>query len=48
MAFAFNVDAMGSFASQRAVWLYMAAPPKEAGQADCSLPAIAIGTYVDL
>ena len=34
---------MGSSASQRAVWPYMAIPPEEAGQADFSLPAIAIG-----
>jgi hypothetical protein len=39
---------MGSFASQGAVWSYMAIPPEEAGQADLSFPAIAIGAEVDL
>ncbi len=39
---------MGSFASQGAVWSYMAIPPEEAGQADFGFPAIAIGAEVDL
>ncbi len=39
---------MGSSASQRAVGSYMAVLPKEAGQADFSFPAIAIGTQVHL
>jgi hypothetical protein len=39
---------MGSSASQGAVRPYMAVPPKEAGQADLSFPAIAVGTQVDL
>jgi len=39
---------MGSFASEAAMRPYMAVPPQEAGQADFSLPAIALGTQVDL
>ena len=35
------------FASQGAVRTYMAVPPQDAGQADFSLPAIAIGTEAD-
>ena len=39
---------MGSSASQGAVRSYMAVPPQKAGQADLSLPTIAVGTEVDL
>ena len=41
--FDFNVDLMGSSASQRAAWPYMAVSPEESGQVDLSLPAIALG-----
>ncbi len=46
--FGLSVDRMGSSASQRAVGSYMAVPPQEAGQADLSLPAIAVRTQIDL
>ncbi len=39
---------MGSSASQGAVWPYMAVLPQEAGQADLSFPAIAVGTQIHL
>ena len=39
---------MGSSASQRAVWSYMAVAPQEAGNADLSLSAIAVGAQVNL
>ena len=42
------LDLLGSFASKRAVWPYMAVPPKEAGQVDFSLPAIVVGMQVHL
>jgi hypothetical protein len=41
-------DLVGSAASQGAVRPYMVVPPKEASQADSRLPAIAVGTQVDL
>ena len=46
--FDLNVDPMRCSASQRPVWSYMAVPPQEAGQADFSLPSIALGVQVDL
>jgi len=39
---------MGSSSSQGAVGPYMAVPPYEAGEADLSFPAIAVGTQLDL
>jgi hypothetical protein len=39
---------MGSFTSQCAVRSYMAVPPEEAGLTDLRLPAIAVGTQIDL
>ena len=46
--FCLNVDLMGSSASQGAVRSHMAVSPQEAGQADFSLPAVAVSTQVDL
>ena len=39
---------MGSSASEGAMWPYMAVSPQESGQADFSLPAIAVGVQVNL
>ena len=39
---------MGSYACQGAARPYMAVPPQEAGQADLSLPTIAVGVQVHL
>ena len=39
---------MGSSASQRTVGPYMTVPPEEAGQADFSLPSLAVSTEVDI
>ncbi len=39
---------MESFASQGAVMPYLAVPPQKAGQADLSLPAIAVGMQLHL
>ena len=39
---------MGSFASQGAVWPYMAVSPQNSGQADFSLLAIALSSSIDL
>ncbi len=39
---------MGSFASQGAVWPYMALSPQNSGQADFSLLVIAVSPSTDL
>jgi hypothetical protein len=39
---------MGIFASQGAVWPYMAVPPQESGKIDFGLPAIAVGMQIHL
>jgi hypothetical protein len=44
----FTVDRVGRFASKGTVGPYMARPPQKAGQADFSVPAIAVCPKVDI
>jgi hypothetical protein len=46
--FCFSVDGIGCLSLQGTVGSYMAVLPKEAGQVDFSLPAIALGTQIHL
>jgi hypothetical protein len=46
--FDLSIDLMGSSASQESVESTMARPRYEAGKADLSLPAVAVGAQADL
>jgi hypothetical protein len=46
--FGLSVALMGSFASQGAMWPYMAVPPQESVKVDYGLPAIAVGMQIHL